>query len=400
MKGWIKSIRQSKSLTFVAFTDGTSKDHQLTIKEGECEIDGELKVGASFEAEGKESKTPRGFDEFVGSKVKIIGSSDDDFPIQPKAHGFDFLRTIPEHRGRTKTFRAMWRIRHQLTQAVHHFFDEEGFVQYYTPIITPADCEGAGETFRVKSDWLEESLTVSGQLHGEVGMMSLGKIYTFSPTFRAEKSTTRKHLSEFWMIEPEVAFCSYDEIISLSTKLIRYCLKYVLEKCEKEFQDLEIDTAHIQKVLSESVWHRLYYKDIVQDYGLKFGEDISSELEKKIVEDCGGPVYITWYPSSLKPFYMKRKMSHIEKECALCFDLLFPEVGELVGGSIREESYDILKKQMEDGGLDMQKMDWYLQTRKWGSVPHAGFGMGFERLLMFITKAPKVHDVIPFPVSF
>ena len=177
-------------------------------------------------------------------------------------------------------------------------------------------------------------------------------------------------------------------------------MKYVLEKCEKEFQDLEIDTAHIQKVLSESVWHRLYYKDIVQDYGLKFGEDISSELEKKIVEDCGGPVYITWYPSSLKPFYMKRKMSHIEKECALCFDLLFPEVGELVGGSIREESYDILKKQMEDGGLDMQKMDWYLQTRKWGSVPHAGFGMGFERLLMFITKAPKVHDVIPFPVSF
>ena len=393
MKGWIKSIRQSKGLQFVAITDGTT-DHQLTLHDGQCEVVGELKVGASVTAEGVHGKTPRGFDEFVTSKLIVIGNSDDDFPIQPKAHGFDFLRTIPEQRGRTKTFRAIWKIRHRLTQAIHSVLDSEGFIQYYTPILTTADCEGAGEVFEVKSDWLSAGLTVSGQLHGEVGMMSLGRIYTFSPCFRAEKSTTRKHLSEFWMIEPEMAFYDDAQTIKFVESFITKVLQIIIAECQSEFKDLDIDSSHIEKIIRQK-WLVIPYSDVVIRYGVKFGEDIGSEIEKKLIEDYQCPVFITHYPESLKPFYMK-----MQDGFARCFDLIFPEVGELVGGSQREEDYEVLKSQMIKGGLDMEKMDWYLQTRKWGTVPHSGFGIGFERLLMFITKAPKVHDVIPYPISF
>lgn len=393
MKGWIKSIRQSKGIQFIAITDGT-KDHQLTLHDDKCEVVGELKVGASVCAEGVFGKTPRGFDEFVTSKLIVVGNSDDDFPIQPKAHGFDFLRSVPEQRGRTKTFRAIWKIRHRLTQAIHSVLDKEGFIQYYTPIITSSDCEGAGEVFEVKSDWLTAGLTVSGQLHGEVGMMSLGKIYTFSPCFRAEKSTTRKHLSEFWMIEPEIAFCDKEQTISFVEIFIKKVLQQIIDECKSEFKDLEIDTSHVEKVIQQK-WLSIPYVEIISKYGVEHGEDIGSEIEKKIIDDYQYPVFITDYPESLKPFYMKMKDGY-----AQCFDLIFPEVGELVGGSQREEDYGILQSQMIKGGLDMEKMDWYLQTRKWGTVPHSGFGIGFERLLMFVTKVPKVHDVIPYPVAF
>jgi asparaginyl-tRNA synthetase len=391
MKGWIKSIRDQKKMIFVAVTDG-KKDTQLTLVRGECEIIGELKVGASFIAEGYESKTPRGFDEFVVSHMEIVGKSDDDYPIQPKAHSDEFFRTIPELRGRAKKFQAIWKIRHHLTQSIHRFLEDEGFFQYYTPIITQSDCEGAGETFQIKSDWLDERLTVSGQLHGEVGMISLGKIYTFSPCFRAEKSTTRKHLSEFWMVEPEISFYDLYETIELSEKMIKYSLEYVLRKCEYEFTQLGIDTDHLTSLL-EKEWITLKYDDVCTKFDIEWGEDVSSDKEKEIVHFFKSPVFITHYPKDLKPFYMKK-----DDKVADCFDLIFPEVGEVIGGSQREDDYDKLKEAMKD--LDESKMKWYLDTRRWGSVPHSGFGLGFERLLMFITKSQKIHDVIPFPISY
>lgn len=392
MKTWIKSIRGSKGLTFLATTDGV-KDIQLTLREGEYELEGELKVGASVVAEGVNSETPRGLPEFLVSKIKVVGTSDDEYPIQPKKHSADFLRTIPELRGRTKGFQSTWKMRHYLSQELHRFFVEQGFFQYWTPLITTADCEGAGETFDVTSEWLDAKLTVSGQLQGEVGMMSLGKIYTFGPCFRAEKSATKKHLSEFWMLEPEMAHYSLEETISLAEDMVKSTLKGVL-KYEEDFQRLETDTSHITSIVDKE-WIKLKYADVCQMFKLKWGEDIGSDIEKKIIDKFKVPVFITHWPKDLKPFYMKK-----EGDVALCFDLIFPEVGELIGGSAREDSYEVLKEEMEKSGLYMDKMGWYLRTRQWGSVPHAGFGLGFERLIMFVTKAQKIHDVIPFPVGY
>jgi asparaginyl-tRNA synthetase len=392
MKGWIKSIRQSKGIIFLAITDG-QRDHQLTLKEGEYQIFGELKVGASFISEGYESVTPRGFDEFVVSKITIVGKSDDEYPIQPKKHSSDFLRTVPELRGRTKYLQSTFKMRHYLSQELHKFFSEKGFIQYWTPVITQADCEGAGETFDVKTDWLEEKLTVSAQLHGEVGMMALGKIYTFGPCFRAEKSSTKKHLSEFWMVEPEMAFYSLEETIDLSEEMLKSMLGGIL-KYEEDFKKIETDTSHITSILDKS-WIRIKYEDVCEDFGLKFGEDISSDIEKLLIDKYKLPVYVTHWPKDLKPFYMKK-----DDKFAYCFDLIFPEVGELIGGSSREDDYDTLKSEMIKSELDMDKMDWYLRTRQWGSVPHAGFGLGFDRLVTFVCKLQKIHDSIPFPISY
>jgi asparaginyl-tRNA synthetase len=392
MKGWIKSIRKSKGLLFLAITDG-QKDHQLTLKEGEYEISGELKVGASFIADGYDSLTPKGFAEFVVSKLDIIGRSDDEYPIQPKKHSQDFLRSVPELRGRTKGVQSTWKMRHYLSQELHKFFTQKEFIQYWTPIITTADCEGAGETFQVKTDWLDEKLTVSGQLHGEVGMMALGHIYTFGPCFRAEKSATKKHLSEFWMLEPEMAFYTLEETIDFSEEMLKSVLSGIL-KYEDDFKKLEIDTTHIISLLDKS-WIKIKYEDVCKDFGLSFGEDISSDIEKLLIDKYKIPVYVTHWPKDLKPFYMKK-----DDKIAYCFDLIFPEVGELIGGSQREDSYEILKSEMEKSGLDMDKMDWYLRTRKWGSVPHSGFGLGFDRLVTFVCKLQKIHDSIPFPISF
>lgn len=391
-KGWIKSIRQSKGLTFITITDGL-KDHQLTLKEGEHELIGELKVGASFIAEGIESITPKGLPEFLVSRMEILGKSDDEYPIQPKKHSQDFLRSLPELRGRTKGVQSTFKMRHYLSQALHKFFDEREFIQYWTPIITQADCEGAGETFSVKSDWLDEKLTVSGQLHGEVGMMALGKIYTFGPCFRAEKSATKKHLSEFWMLEPEMAFYDLDQTMDLSEDMLKYVLFDVL-KYEDDFKKLEITTDHIQSIL-DSKWIRMKYEDVCREFSLKFGDDISSDIEKALIDKYKLPIYVTHWPKDLKPFYMKK-----DDQVAYCFDLIFPEVGELIGGSAREDSYEILKSSMTDAGLDMDKMQWYLRTRQWGSVPHSGFGLGFDRLVTFVCRLQKIHDSIPFPISY
>lgn len=392
MKGWIKSIRQSKGLIFLTITDG-KQDHQLTLIQDQYSLKGELKVGASFIAEGEEGFTPRGLPEFVVTKMTIVGKSDDEYPIQPKKHTSDFLRTIPELRGRTKTVQSTWKIRHYLSQEIHKYFTQKDFFQYWTPIITQADCEGAGETFSAKTDWLDEKLTVSGQLHAEVGMMSLGQVYTFGPCFRAEKSATKKHLSEFYMLEPEMAFYDMYQTIDLSEEMLKHLLSFIL-KYEDDFKKLEITTEHITSILDKD-WPKLKYETVCEEFGLTFGEDISSEVEKALVDKYKVPVYVTHWPKDLKPFYMKK-----DDKVAYCFDLIFPEVGELIGGSEREESYDILKSEMEKSGLDMSKMEWYLKTRQWGSVPHSGFGLGFDRLITFVCGLQKIHDSIPFPISY
>lgn len=358
MKGWIKSIRHSKGLTFVSVTF-EGKDRQLTIKEG-TPVDGELKIGASIFAEATESLTPRGLPEWVASTVTVVGASDDSYPIQPKQHGYDFLRTIPELRGRTKTFAAIWKIRHHLTQGIHQYLGEIGFYQYYTPIITHSDCEGAGETFDISSDWMKEKLTVSGQLHGEIGMMSLGKIYTFSPCFRAEKSTGIKHLSEFWMVEPEAAYYDLKQAMDLAEDLVKLSIFQVYRKCKYEFEQLGLDIEVLKQHSLYTEYERITYQTVCDEFGLQWGFDIGGDLEKKIVAKYGKPVFVTHYPKELKPFYMRK-----DDKVAYCFDLLFPEVGELIGGSEREPDYEKLKTQMLDAGLDLTKMDWYLSTRKW-----------------------------------
>lgn len=393
--GWIKTIRkQSKLLKFISCTDGRDSTFQVTLKLDTVQIEGDLKVGASFITEGVPSTTPNGSYEFLASSFKIIGNSDDTYPIQPKEHSKEFLRSIPEHRGRTRDFQAIWKIRHRISQAIHTCLTQEGCIQYFTPLITQADCEGAGQTFGIKSDWLyDASLTVSAQLQGEVGMMSLGKIYTFGPCFRAEKSDTRKHLAEFWMVEPELAFYDLASTIDLAEELVRHVITNVTHYSKSDLEILNLKPESFDSILSNS-WKRVEYKEIAPEFGIPYGEDINSETEK-LITDKYGPTFITHYPADLKPFYMKKKDGK-----AICFDLIFPEVGELIGGSEREEDYDTLKLEMEKSGLDMKKMQWYLDTRKYGTVPHAGFGMGLERLIMFITKAEKVHDVIPFPVAF
>lgn len=393
MKGWIKSIRQSKRIMFITITDG-QMDHQLTLIDGQHELIGELKVGSSFIAEGTQSKTPRGLDEFVVSKLTVIGKSDDEYPIQPKHHTPDFLRTIPHLRGRTKGTQAVWKIRHHLTQAIHRFMETEDTYQYTGSLITDDDCEGAGETFDVKSEWMDRKLSVSSQLYAEVGARSLGKVYTFGPCFRAEKSSTKKHLSEFYMVEPELSWYHLEDIIPFTEKFIKQVISYVIDKCKYEFDQLGITIDHLLHIL-ESEWKTITYTEVCEVFQVKWGDDISSEIEQRIVSYYKVPTFITHYPKDLKPFYMLK-----DDRVAYCYDLIFPEVGELVGGSERESSYDKLKESMILSGLDMDKMEWYLDLRKWGSVPTSGFGMGVERLLMFITKSQKIHDVIPFPVSY
>jgi asparaginyl-tRNA synthetase len=391
--GWIKSIRTSKPVPFfLSCTDGVETEFQVSIPHGVIP-EGELKVGASFLAEGKDSQSPRGTYEFLTDSIKIIGPSDDEYPIQPKEHSKDFLRTIPALRGRTRDFQATWKIRHLISQKIHTFLSSKDFCQYYAPIITTADCEGAGETFAVKTDWMDATLTVSAQLQGEVGMMSLGRAYTFGPCFRAEKSATKKHLSEFWMVEPEAAFFDLEQTMDLAEDMVRYVLDAAAIQGHAHLQTLKVD-APLLLGMSVAPWKRVRYKEIAEEFGVPYGKDISSEIEQKITLKYG-PTFITHYPADLKPFYMKKTDGE-----AHCFDLIFPHFGELIGGSEREDDYETLKLEMEKSGLDMSKMQWYLDTRRWGSVPHAGFGLGLDRLVAFIVKADKIHDVIPFPVSY
>jgi len=372
-QGFIKNIRKSKDITFLTCSY-LGEEYQLVVQD-EALIEG-VTTGSSFEAivnvvqfEDKQ--------DFVVKSIKLYPVLEDSYKIQPKKLELDMLRTIPEQRGRTKTFQNVWKLRHKVTQLIHKFFDEKGYYLYNTPIITESDCEGAGETFEIKTDWLEANLTVSGQLHLEVGMQSLHNVYNLSPCFRAEKSTGKRHLSEFWMLEVESAFKTRQDLIELCKQL----LLYVCNECGYKLEEFQF------KIIT--------YKEVIEKYQLQFGDDIPHTVEQKLTEN-GDFVFIVDYPTSLKPFYMKANGDIVNN-----FDLIVPKVGELIGGSEREEDYELIKSKMIQHQLDLNKMEYYLATRRFGTVPHGGFGLGFERLLLLISNnLSHISDTIPFPIKY
>lgn len=434
--GWIKTHRQSKRVSFIELSDGTAMTGiQLVIDPalpGYAENIPKLQTGASIRAGGELVLSPgKGQKyEFQVKSLELIGEADpEEFPLQKKQHTLEFLREVLHLRPRTNTIGAVLRVRSAAAFAVHSFFQERGFFYINTPIISTSDCEGAGEMFHVSTldpenpprvngkidysqDFFKEpaSLTVSGQLEGEVCAMGLSKIYTFGPTFRAENSNTTRHLAEFWMIEPEMAFYELEDNAELAQEFVKGVIKRVLAACPKEIEFLAsqewITPGHVENLrgVSESAFIRMDYTDaisILQKSGRSFefpvawGIDLQSEHERFLTEEyVKGPVTVVNYPKEIKAFYMRLNE---DGRTVRAMDVLVPRLGEIVGGSQREERHDVLVSKIRDQGLDEAAYWWYLELRKFGTVPHSGFGLGFERLLMYITGMQNVRDVIPFP---
>ena len=437
VKGWVRTRRGNKNVQFVALNDGsTIKNIQIVVdlaKFSEEELK-PITTGSSLCVEGLlvESQGKGQTCEIQAEKIEIYGTADpESYPLQKKGHTMEFLRDIAHLRPRTNTFGAVFRIRHNMAIAIHRFFHERGFFYFHTPIITASDCEGAGQMFQVTtmnlydlkkdengsirydSDFFgkQASLTVSGQLEGELAATALGAIYTFGPTFRAENSNTPRHLAEFWMIEPEVAFNDIIDNMDLAEDFIKYCVKWALDNC---YDDVKFLNDMFDKELIERLegvlkqdFVRLTYTEgikILEDAvagGHKFefpvywGVDLASEHERFLVEEhFKRPVILTDYPKEIKAFYMKQNE---DGKTVRAMDVLFPKIGEIIGGSEREESYDKLVARIEELNIPMKDMWWYLETRKFGTVPHSGFGLGFERLLLFVTGMSNIRDVIPFP---
>ena len=434
VKGWVRTRRGNKNVQFVALNDGsTIKNIQIVI-DLEKFSDEELKpitTGASMHVEGQlvASQGKGQTCEIQAESIEIYGTADPQtYPLQKKGHTLEFLREIAHLRPRTNTFGAVLRIRHNLAFAIHKFFNEKGFFYLNTPLITASDCEGAGAMFQVSTldmdnpprnedgsiDYTQDffgkqtSLTVSGQLEGELGATALGAIYTFGPTFRAENSNTPRHLAEFWMIEPEVAFNDITDNMDLAEEFIKYCIGYALENCKDDIEFLAqmYDKNLVERL--EFVLHnkfiRLPYTEaikILENSGQKFefpvswGIDLQSEHERYLVEKhFEKPVILTDYPKEIKAFYMKL---NDDGKTVRAMDVLFPQIGEIIGGSEREADYDKLLARIEELHIPMKDMWWYLDTRRFGTVPHSGFGLGFERLILFVTGMTNIRDVIPFP---
>ena len=432
VKGWVRSRRGNKSVQFVALNDGsTVKTFQIVFDLSKFSEE-ELKpvtTGSAICATGTIVKSMgKGQSvEMQADKLEIYGTANpDEYPLQKKGHSMEFLREKAHLRPRTNTFGAVLRIRHAMAYAIHKFFNDKGFYYFHTPLITASDCEGAGAQFQVTTldmenpprkedgtiDYSEDffgklsSLTVSGQLEGELGATALGQIYTFGPTFRAENSNTPRHLSEFWMIEPEMAFYDINDNMDLAEEFIKYCINYALENC---LDDIEFLAEHFDKELIDRLkfvvdneFVRLPYTEgikILEESGKKFefpvywGADLASEHERYLVEEhFKKPVILTDYPKEIKAFYMKMNE---DGKTVRAMDVLFPKIGEIIGGSQREEDLDKLLTRIDELGLT--GMDWYVDTRRFGTVPHSGFGLGFERLLLFVTGMQNIRDVIPFP---
>ena len=432
VKGWVRTRRGNKNVQFIALNDGsTIKNLQIVVALDRFTDDELLKLvttGSAIHAQGPlvESQGKGQTVELQADDLQVYGTADSTYPLQKKGHTMEFLREKAHLRPRTNTFGAVLRIRHALAFAVHDFFNSKGFNYFHTPLITASDCEGAGAQFQVTTLPLDElprtedgqvdyskdffgkmaSLTVSGQLEGELGATALGCIYTFGPTFRAENSNTPRHLSEFWMIEPEMAFYEIEDNMDLAEEFIKYCIGYALEHCADDIQFLNdmFDKGLIErlKFVHHNDFVRLPYTEgikILEASGRKFefpvywGVDLASEHERFLVEEhFKKPVILTDYPKEIKAFYMKL---NDDGKTVRAMDVLFPGIGEIIGGSQREEDYDKLKARMDELGL--KGMDWYLDTRRYGSVPHSGFGLGFERLVLFVTGMQNIRDVIPFP---
>ncbi len=445
VKGWVRSHRSSKAVDFIALNDGsTIKNIQIVADTDKFddEILRQITTGACIHVEGTlvESQGKGQTSEILATSIEIYGLCGNDYPMQKKGQTFEYMRKYAHMRLRTNTFGAVMRIRHNMAIAIHTYFHQHGYFYFHTPLITASDCEGAGQMFQVttknlydlkkgedgKIDYSDDffgkqtSLTVSGQLEGELGATALGAIYTFGPTFRAENSNTPRHLAEFWMIEPEVCFIDMDELMDLEEDFIKFCVKWALDNCKDdlEFLNQMIDKgliARLEGILKEDFVRLPYTKgiEILQEAvknGKKFefpcnwGDDLASEHERFLVEEYfKKPVIMTNYPKAIKAFYMKidEKNPVLDgKEMAPTVqgtDVLFPQIGEIIGGSVREESYDKLLNEIKERNIPMKDMEWYLDTRRFGSCPHAGFGLGFERLILFVTGMQNIRDVIPFP---
>lgn len=434
VKGWVRTRRGNKNISFVALNDG-SVIHNIQVvidneKFGE-EFLKPITTGACINVNGilVESQGKGQSVEIQAEEIEIYGTADPTtYPLQKKGHSMEFLREIAHLRPRTNTFGAILRMRHHMAYAIHKYFNERGFFYFHTPIITASDCEGAGSMFQVstfdfnniprmpmhKIDYAQDffgqqtNLTVSGQLEGELGAMALGLIYTFGPTFRAENSNTPRHLAEFWMIEPEMAFYDITDNMDLAEDFLKYLIRYALENCKDDLEFLNnmIDKELLNRLnfVIENDFMRLSYTEGVEileksgekfEYPVRWGVDLQSEHERYLVEKhFKRPVILTDYPREIKSFYMKQNE---DGKTVRAMDVLFPKIGEIIGGSERESDYDKLMARIEETGMNTDPIWWYLETRKFGTAPHAGFGLGFERLMLFVTGMANIRDVIPFP---
>ena len=452
VKGWVRTRRGGKHVSFISLNDGSSINSIQVVAESRDFDEALIKqvtTGSCISVSGKlvASKGSGQKVEILANYIEILGNADaENYPLQPKKHSLEFLRENAHLRFRTNTFSAVFRLRHALTFAVHKFFNDKGFFNLHTPIITGADAEGAGEIFQVtnldleklpkkvdgKIDFSEDffgnktNLTVSGQLEAELGALGLGQVYTFGPTFRAENSNTSRHLSEFWMIEPEVAFADLNENMDLAEEFLKYCIQYCIENNSEDLQFLdgrmneeesklkkeersEMGLLERLQFVIENNFERLTYREAIDvlrnskpnkkkkfQYPISgFGDDLQSEHERYLVEKkYKKPVIITDYPKGIKAFYMRMNE---DNETVRAMDILFPSIGEIIGGSQREERLDKLQARMEEMNVCQKELWWYLETRKFGTCTHSGFGLGFERLIMFVTGMKNIRDVIPFP---
>ena len=436
VKGWVRTKRGSKAVNFIALNDGsTIKNVQIVadVEKFDPEMFKDITTGACISVTGEmvESIGSGQNVEIQAAEIEVLGTCPSDYPMQKKGQSFEYMRQHAHMRLRTNTFGAVFRIRHNMAMAIHQFFHERGFFYFHTPIITASDCEGAGQMFQVTTKNLYDlkkdengsmiydddffgkttSLTVSGQLEGELGATALGQIYTFGPTFRAENSNTPRHLAEFWMIEPEVCFIDLNDLMDLEEDFIKYCVKWALDHCmdDLEFLNKMIDNGLIERLraVADTEFVRLSYTEGIKileeaiaggrkfEFPVSWGCDLASEHERYLVEEhFKKPVILTDYPKEIKAFYMKMNE---DGKTVQGTDVLFPQIGEIIGGSVREENYDKLIGRIEEMNIPMKDMWWYLDTRKFGSCPHGGFGLGFERLILFVTGMQNIRDVIPFP---
>ena len=436
VKGWVRTRRGSKAVSFIALNDGSTINN-IQIVADLAKFDEELMkditTGACLSVDGLlvESVGSGQAAEIQATRIEVLGTCDNSYPLQKKGHSMEFLREVAHLRPRTNTFGAVFRIRHHMAMAIHTFFHEKGFYYFHAPLITASDCEGAGQMFQVTTmnlynlkktedgsiDYSDDffgrqtSLPVSGQLEGELAATALGAIYTFGPTFRAENSNTPRHLAEFWMIEPEMAFYDLDDLTELEEEFIKYCVRWALDNCADDlaFLNKMVDPGLLERLnhVVETPFVRLPYTEGIRileeaikgghkfEFPVYWGCDLASEHERYLVEHhFKAPVIMTDYPKEIKAFYMKQ---NADGKTVQGTDVLFPQIGEIIGGSVREESYDKLMARIEELHIPMKDMWWYLDMRRYGTCPHAGFGLGFERLLLFVTGMQNIRDVIPFP---